>query len=172
MLLPAPSMSADYASLHRDFVWAIPADFNIAALCCDVWAQREPERPAILDATGGGLLVTSFGALKQRSDALAAALAARGFVRGDRFAILLPQSADVAVAHPALRGDVQQPHERQRERGAEHHRPDAPRLVAVQRLVHGLHAGNAVGREAAAAQAFKIHGARSSWLALAHHKRR
>ena len=101
MLLPDPSICVDYASLRRDFVWAIPADFNIATLCCDVWALRDPDRPAILDATGGGLLTTTFGALKERSDALAAALAARGLVRGDRFAILLPQSAEVAVAHLA-----------------------------------------------------------------------
>lgn len=98
MLLPD---HADYARLRRDFVWTIPADFNIATQCCDVWGQREPDRPAILDATGGGLLVTTFGALQERSDALAAALAARGLGRGDRFAILLPQSAEVAIAHLA-----------------------------------------------------------------------
>jgi len=101
MLLPDQSSCPDYASLRRDFAWAIPPGFNIATLCCDVRALREPDRPAILDATGGGLLVTSFGALKERSDALAAALAVRGLGRGDRFAILLPQSAEVAIAHMA-----------------------------------------------------------------------
>lgn len=98
MLLPDKS---DYASLARDFIWAVPAGFNIATLCCDSWAQREPDRPAILDATGGGLLVTTFGALKDRSDSLAAALSARGLGRGERFAILLPQSAEVAISHLA-----------------------------------------------------------------------
>ncbi|MDB5571021.1 MAG: AMP-dependent synthetase [Hyphomicrobiales bacterium] len=99
MLLPD---ARDYASLVRDFVWRVPARFNIGAACCDGWAAREPGRPAVLDATGGGLRVTTFADLKDRSDRLANALRARGVRRGDRVAILLPQSADVAASHLAV----------------------------------------------------------------------
>ena len=92
---------ADYDSLIRSFVWAIPKRFNIAAACCDVWAARDPDRPAIIDATGGGHVVTTFGQLQVRANRLANALASRGVGRGDRIAIMLPQSADVVASHLA-----------------------------------------------------------------------
>ncbi len=69
----------DYETLLRTFQWRIPERFNIAAACCDVWAAREPGRPAVIDATGGGHVVTTFGQLRDRADRLANALAARGF---------------------------------------------------------------------------------------------
>jgi acetyl-CoA synthetase len=89
----------DYENLRRDFVWRLPDRFNIAAACCDRWAACEPDRPAIIDATGGGSQITTYGQLRDRADRLAYALKARGVTRGDRLAILLPQSADVAVCH-------------------------------------------------------------------------
>ena len=92
---------ADYDSLIRSFVWAIPERFNIAAACCDVWAARDPDRPAIIDATGGGHVVATFGQLQVRANRLANALASRGVGRGDRIAIMLPQSADVVASHLA-----------------------------------------------------------------------
>jgi acetyl-CoA synthetase len=91
----------DFDALRRRFQWRVPARFNIAAACVDAWAAREPDRPAILDATGGGLQVTSYGEIARRAGRLASALAARGVTRGDRVAILLPQSADVVSAHVA-----------------------------------------------------------------------
>lgn len=92
---------ADYDTLVHSFVWAIPERFNIASACCDVWAAREPDRPAIIDATDGGHVVTTFGQLRNRADRLANALTLRGVTHGDRVAVLLPQSADVAVSHLA-----------------------------------------------------------------------
>jgi acetyl-CoA synthetase len=91
--------AVDYETLLRTFQWRIPERFNIAAACCDAWAAREPGRPAIIDATGGGYVVTTFGQLRDRADRLANALAARGVEHGDRIAVLLPQSADVVVSH-------------------------------------------------------------------------
>ncbi len=91
----------DYDSLIRSFVWRIPERFNIAAACCDVWAARDPDRPAILDATDGGHVVTTFSQLRDRADRLANSLASRGLGRGDRIAIMLPQSADVVASHLA-----------------------------------------------------------------------
>ncbi len=92
---------ADYASLTSNFVWRIPERFNIAFACCDVWAAREPDRPAILDATSGGCVVTTFAQLQDRANRLANALALRGVGRGDRIAVLLPQSVDVVASHLA-----------------------------------------------------------------------
>ncbi len=44
----------------------------------------------------------SYGALSERSNAFASALAARGVRRGDRVALLLPQSFETAIAHVAI----------------------------------------------------------------------
>ncbi|MFZ9501751.1 MAG: AMP-binding protein [Beijerinckiaceae bacterium] len=91
----------DFDALASAFRWEVPEGFNIADMCCERWAARAPDRPAILDASGGGLVTTTYGALKARSDALAAALAARGLRRGDRVAILLPQCEQTVSAHLA-----------------------------------------------------------------------
>lgn len=98
MLLPD---LRDFDALASAFRWEVPEGFNIADMCCERWAARAPDRPAILDASGGGLATTTYGALKARSDALAAALAARGLRRGDRVAILLPQCEQTVSAHLA-----------------------------------------------------------------------
>jgi acetyl-CoA synthetase len=91
-----------YERLVRSFRWSIPARFNIGVACADRWAAREPERVALIGLDDRGRVATTdFGALKRRSDRLAHALARRGIVRGDRVAILLPQSADTVVGHLA-----------------------------------------------------------------------
>jgi acetyl-CoA synthetase len=93
----------DYDRLCAEFRWAIPARYNIGVDVCDRWAMTEPERPAILDvASDGGMEVMRYGALREASNRLASALSARGVKRGDRVAILLPQSREVAIAHMAI----------------------------------------------------------------------
>ncbi|MFG5119784.1 acyl-CoA synthetase [Methylorubrum sp. POS3] len=98
MLKPA----ATYEALTENFRWEIPERFNIAGDVCDRWALTEPERPAILEVGHDGTVATvTQGDLRARSLALAAGLAARGVGVGDRIAVLLPQSAQVVVAHLA-----------------------------------------------------------------------
>ncbi len=98
MLQPA----ASYDALTDQFRWDIPGRYNIAADVCDRWALSEPERPAILEVAPDGTVATiTHGNLRARSLALAAGLSARGIGVGDRIAVLLPQSADVVVAHLA-----------------------------------------------------------------------
>jgi acetyl-CoA synthetase len=92
--------AADYASLVADFRWQIPARFNVAVACCDAWAAAEPHRPALIRRHADGTLAaTSYADLKRGSDSLALALRARGVARGDRVAILLPQSVETVLAH-------------------------------------------------------------------------
>lgn len=93
---------ADYARMREAFRWVIPARFNIARAACEVWAAREPDRPAVFDARPSGLRTLTYGALREQSDRLADALRRRGVARGDRVAIQLPQSAEVVVAHMAI----------------------------------------------------------------------
>jgi acetyl-CoA synthetase len=98
MLDPATSHDA----LVAGFRWRIPARFNIATACCDVWAEAEPERPAVIDVRpDGGTEVLTFGALRSAANRLANALRRRGVVAGDRIAIMLPQGPHVPVAHMA-----------------------------------------------------------------------
>ena len=95
--------AASYDQTIAAFRWSIPPRFNIAIACVDRWAERQPARPALIrrDATGG-ITPIAYGALKRRSDGLAHALRARGVTRGDRVAILLPQSAETVIGHLAV----------------------------------------------------------------------
>jgi len=93
----------DYDELCRRFAWQIPARYNIGIDVCDRWAAVDPARPAIIHARPDGQVDTlSFGWLKQTSDRLANVLRAHGVARGDRVALLLPQSPEVVAAHIAI----------------------------------------------------------------------
>src|SRR4051794_11737188 len=99
-MLPA---SRDYNELRRNFRWQVPARFNIGVDVCDRWATREPGRLAILHVRPDGRAEeVSYGTLCETSNRLANALRAHGIVRGDRVAILLPQTPEVAAAHIAI----------------------------------------------------------------------
>jgi len=92
-----------YRDLCRDFRWSIPERFNIGVAVADRWAAREPGRTALLDYRAGGEPERlSFGELAQRSNAFSNALRARGIRRGDRVALLLPQSFETVIAHLAI----------------------------------------------------------------------
>ncbi|WP_371154599.1 AMP-binding protein [Jannaschia sp. 2305UL9-9] len=86
--------------MRAAFAWDIPARFNIATACCDAWAETAPDRTAIIDLSAGRTVWT-FAQLKAASDSLALSLADNGVRRGDRVAILLPQRAEVMIAHLA-----------------------------------------------------------------------
>lgn len=93
----------DYETLYRDFRWNIPDRYNIGVDIADKWAAREPDRLAILNirADGSEERVT-FGALRDTSNRLANVLRDQDVKRGDRVAIMLPQSPEVAAAHAAI----------------------------------------------------------------------
>ena len=92
----------DYASMAEQFRWAIPARFNIASAVADHWAAADPQRPAIIEQRGAELSTLTFGALRDQANRLAHGLAQAGVAQGDRVAILLPQSREVAIAHVAI----------------------------------------------------------------------
>lgn len=88
----------NWAATARGFRWKIPKSFNIARACCDDWAAQDPDRVALIDVDDDGR-AWSYGALKDASDRLAQVLAAHGVGRGDRVAIVLPQSPAVLITH-------------------------------------------------------------------------
>jgi len=97
-LLPA---AESYEELVAHFRWSIPGRFNIAAACCDRWADGSGRAALIhVDAAGCGQSI-SFDALRDASSRVAQLLSAQGVAAGDRVAILLPQSPEAAIAHLA-----------------------------------------------------------------------
>jgi acetyl-CoA synthetase len=93
----------DYDALYRSFRWQVPARYNIGIDVCDRWAETDPGRTAIIHVdAAGGVEEVSYGALRTSSNRLANVLRTRGIGRGDRVALLLPQSPAVAASHIAI----------------------------------------------------------------------
>jgi acetyl-CoA synthetase len=93
----------DYDRLYAAFRWRIPERYNIGVDVCDRWAEADPSRLAILDVGADGHVTpVSFAGLREASNRFANVLRGRGVRRGDRVAILLAQSREVAIAHIAL----------------------------------------------------------------------
>src|ERR1043165_2541965 len=93
----------DYDQLYSAFRWPQLARYNIGVDVCDKWAEADPARLAILDIRADGKAEEiSFGWLREMSNRLANALMAHGVARGDRVAMLLPQTPEAAVGHIAI----------------------------------------------------------------------
>ena len=102
---PHPPVPDNYLPLHGSFQWLVPAQFNIAQVCCARWAERPDatKRVAIqaMDA-GGGVTFHTYFELQQQANRLSHALAALGVEQGDRVAIVMPQRFETAVAYMAV----------------------------------------------------------------------
>lgn len=92
-----------YDDLYREFAWDIPGDFNIGRAVSDDWAAKEPSRTCLEHFNPDGRhQAMSYGELSQRSASLANALVSLGIRRGDRVALLLPQSFETVISHVAI----------------------------------------------------------------------
>ncbi|MEM7635014.1 MAG: acyl-CoA synthetase [Pseudomonadota bacterium] len=99
MLEPAKT----YDDVLSRFKWQIPERFNIARAVCTRWADETPDRIAIIEhMVDGPVRRTSFSELEEMSNRFANLLAKSGIGRGDRVALLLPQSRETAAAHIAI----------------------------------------------------------------------
>lgn len=100
MLLPD---STDYATLRSEFRWTVPPSCNIARLVCDDWADRAPDQVALVHVHAEGRAVpVTYLDLQRSANRLANLLTHSGIARGDRVAILLPQTPETAIAHIAI----------------------------------------------------------------------
>jgi acetyl-CoA synthetase len=102
-LLEAERMSQNdprsYEELLASFRWNVPARYNIGTDVCDRWARREPGRLAIVEVRAdGSTKPITYGELFAASNRLANGLRRHGIAAKDRVAILLSQSAEVAIA--------------------------------------------------------------------------
>ncbi|MEM9633308.1 MAG: acyl-CoA synthetase [Pseudomonadota bacterium] len=94
--------ASSYAELTSKFTWDIPDRFNMGVAVCDRWAEKEPDREALVYVEEGGDTERySYADLKRLSNQLANLLVNRGVQPGDRIGVLLPQRLETAVAHIA-----------------------------------------------------------------------
>ena len=92
----------DFDRICRDFNWSIPEYLNIAHQVCERHQQRADQVAIYTENAAGDRASYRFAELKEHSDRLANALRARGVKRGDRVAIVLPQTIETIVAHLAI----------------------------------------------------------------------
>jgi acetyl-CoA synthetase len=101
MRLIDPS-ATDFDAICKDFHWNVPEHLNVAWQVCERH-QRQPQRVAVYyENAAGDRTRYSFADLKHYSDRFANALRACGVERGDRVAIVLPQTLETIVAHLAI----------------------------------------------------------------------
>lgn len=92
---------SDYDRLYQDFVWHVPARYNIGVDTCDRHADGSGRLALIYVTDTGSASELSFDYFRRQSNRFANVLTAHGFQRGDRLAILLPQTPETAIAHLA-----------------------------------------------------------------------
>jgi acetyl-CoA synthetase len=98
--LVAPGLG--WEEMRARFRWPRVRRCNIAEAACDVWARRAPERVALRHLPPDGEARDwSYGELARVSRRFANALAAHGVGRGDRVAVLLPQTPEALLTHLA-----------------------------------------------------------------------
>jgi acetyl-CoA synthetase len=89
-------MPHDYTRLCREFVWRIPARYNMAADMC----RHDPAAEALLFVDDEDRVRRySFGDIRNAGARYANALIGLGLGRGDRAAVMLAQSPETAIAH-------------------------------------------------------------------------
>ena len=90
----------EYDRIYAGFRWNLPERYNIGVDVCDRWAALDPSRIALFDVKADGSVTpVDFRHLRALSNRFAHLLARHGIARGERVAILLPQSVEVAAAH-------------------------------------------------------------------------
>jgi acetyl-CoA synthetase len=90
----------DYAAWQASFRWRLPTAFNIAT---GILERHDPNRLALVDARDDApTREYGFGELDLLSNRLANVLFDRGIALEDRVAVLMPQRAEVAIAHFAI----------------------------------------------------------------------
>ncbi|MES2104205.1 MAG: AMP-binding protein [Pseudomonadota bacterium] len=90
-----------YDELYQNFRWEVPANFNIADVCCHRWADDPATASGIavyFEDADGKSSVLSYAKLQQQANQLSQLLSRQGVKRGDVVASILPQRPETAVA--------------------------------------------------------------------------
>lgn len=94
-------MATDYAELDAGFQWAVPDRYNIGTDVCDRHTSGPARTALIVEDPDGTVHRYSFHDIRNLSNRLGNVLAGLGLTRGDRVAVLLAQSLEVALTHVA-----------------------------------------------------------------------
>jgi len=92
----------DFDRICSDFRWSIPEYLNVAQQVCERHQTRADQVAVYAENSLGERSSYRFAELKEYSDRFANALRANGVKRGDRVAIVLPQTIETVVAHLAI----------------------------------------------------------------------
>jgi hypothetical protein len=89
-----------YDDLLAWFVWEVPERFNMAAYCCDRWAEETPDAVAVRyeEAVGDDGTLT-YATLDERARQFAGFLRERDISAGDRVGVNCPQRPETVLAH-------------------------------------------------------------------------
>ncbi|WP_420394629.1 AMP-binding protein [Acuticoccus sp.] len=91
-----------YAAAREGFAWPRSGVANMGVAACQAWAQRDPQRTALIVAAARGEPTSlSYALLERTSNRMANAFAQLGVGRGDRVAIQLGQRLETVAAHVA-----------------------------------------------------------------------
>ncbi len=94
--------TGEWQDMRAAFRWPMPAHYNIAEQICERWARAEPNRVALTYLRPDNTVQDyTYGHLSKASSQLANTLAAHGLRRGDRCAVLLPQTFETILTHLA-----------------------------------------------------------------------
>ncbi len=88
-------------SLPESFVWKVPDRYNIGVDVCDRHADDPGRVALIVEEEDGTVRRHTFAEMRALTNRLCNVLVAHGLQRGDRLAVLLPQSPETAIAHVA-----------------------------------------------------------------------
>ena len=91
-----------FEPVRPDGSWDIPDYFNIGVAVCDRWADTSADSPAIVSVKDNDTQITSFAELKDLSNQMANLLISHGLAAGDRVAVFMGQSLEVAISHIAI----------------------------------------------------------------------
>ncbi|MGH2701839.1 MAG: AMP-binding protein, partial [Actinomycetota bacterium] len=97
----SPNMT-DYEATHESFKLEVPEYFNYTRDVIDAWAERSPDKVALLAVGPDGTdeRRINFGELSERSKRAAAFLSSLGVAKGDRIFVMLqrvPEWYDVLL---------------------------------------------------------------------------
>ncbi|CAN5632324.1 AMP-binding protein [soil metagenome] len=94
--------AGDWDAMRAGCEWPRPGRFNIAETVCEAWARAAPGRVALRYLRPDGEVRDyTYGELSRASGRFANTLEAHGIGRGERVAVLLPQTPETAITHLA-----------------------------------------------------------------------
>ncbi|MGZ5781374.1 MAG: AMP-binding protein, partial [Burkholderiaceae bacterium] len=91
------SATDSYQKLYDEFRWHVPAEFNIATVCCHRWADDATRIAIRHENEAGNTSCLTYAQLQTQSNRLSNVMRALGIGDGDRVGIFLPQRPETAV---------------------------------------------------------------------------